>query len=258
MPLIIIAGVVVVLLMLLPAAIRIVAEYERGVVLRLGKFAGVRGPGLIWLIPYVERMTKMDLRVVTLDIPRQEAITRDNVTLGVNAVVYFRVVNPDDAFLKVADHRYATFQISQTTLRSVLGQSELDELLSQRERLNERLQRIIDEHTSPWGVKVSVVEVKDVELPDTMKRAMARQAEAERERRAKVIHADGEYQAAERLSEAGRILATEPASIQLRYLQTLTEIGAEKNTTLVFPIPLDLLAPFLRDRRTPDQGVAPS
>ena len=209
MPLIIIAGVVVVLLMLLPAAIRIVAEYERGVVLRLGKFAGVRGPGLIWLIPYVERMTKMDLRVVTLDIPRQEAITRDNVTLGVNAVVYFRVVNPDDAFLKVADHRYATFQISQTTLRSVLGQSELDELLSQRERLNERLQRIIDEHTSPWGVKVSVVEVKDVELPDTMKRAMARQAEAERERRAKIIHADGEYQAAERLSAAGRILAAE-------------------------------------------------
>jgi regulator of protease activity HflC (stomatin/prohibitin superfamily) len=200
----------------------------------------------------------MDLRVVTMEVPRQEAITRDNVTVGVNAVVYFRVVNPDDAFLKVTDHRQATFQISQTTLRSVLGQSELDELLAQRERLNERLQMIIDEHTSPWGVKVSVVEVKDVELPDTMKRAMARQAEAERERRAKIIHADGEYQAAERLAEAGRTLAAEPASIQLRYLQTLTEIGAEKNTTLVFPIPLDLITPFLQSRRPSDQGAAPT
>ncbi len=258
MGLIILAVIAVLLLMLVPAAIRIVQEYERGVVFRLGKFAGVRGPGLIWLIPYIERMVKMDLRVVTLDIPRQEAITRDNVTVGVNAVVYFRVVHPDDAVLKVADHRYATHQISQTTLRSVLGQSELDELLAQRERLNERLQRIIDEHTDPWGVKVSVVEIKDVELPDAMKRAMARQAEAERERRAKVIHADGEFQAAERLSEAGRTLAAEPASLQLRYLQTLTEIGAEKNSTLVFPIPLDLLTPFIRNSRAPAQGTAPS
>jgi len=259
MGLIALAVVVVLVLMLVPAAVRIVKEYERGVVFRLGKFAGVRGPGLILLIPYVESMMRMDLRTVTLDVPRQEAITRDNVTVGVNAVVYFRVVNPEDAVIRVENHRLATHQISQTTLRSVLGQSELDELLAQRERINERLQSIIDEHTDPWGVKVSVVEIKDVELPDAMKRAMARQAEAERERRAKIIHADGEYQAAQRLSEAGAIIATEPAALQLRYLQTLTEIGVEKNTTMVFPIPIDLLSPFVTpNRRASDQTGAPS
>lgn len=222
-------------------SVRIVQEYERGVIFRLGRLVGARGPGLFLILPIVERMVKVDLRIVTMDVPSQEAITRDNVTVKVNAVVYFRVMNPEDAVVKVVDHFRATSQISQTTLRSVLGQSDLDELLSERERINQRLQQIIDEQTEPWGVKVTTVEIKDVELPAGMQRAMARQAEAERERRAKVINAEGEYQAAERLAEAGRVMAQEPATLQLRFLQTLSEVATEKNSTIVFPVPIDLL-----------------
>ena len=226
-------------------AIKIVNEYERGVIFRLGRLVGARGPGLFFILPVVERMVKVDLRTITMDVPSQEAITRDNVTVKVNAVVCFHVLNPEDAVVKVTDHIRATSQISQTTLRSVLGQSLLDELLSEREQINQRLQQIIDEQTEPWGVKVTVVEVKDVELPQTMQRAMARQAEAERERRAKVINADGEFQAAERLSEAGRIIAAVPGTLQLRMLQTLVEIATEKNSTIIFPVPVDLIAQFL-------------
>lgn len=235
----------VLILMLLAASLRIVQEYERGVIFRLGRCVGARGPGLIFLIPGIERMRKIDLRVITMDVPTQEVITRDNVTVKVNAVVYFRVVNPVDTAIKVYDFIKATSQLSQTTLRSVLGQSELDELLANREEINHRLQKIIDEGTEPWGIKVSMVEVKDVELPPTMQRAMAAQAEAERERRAKIIHADGEYQAAEKLSEAAKILSQNPATLQLRYLQTLREIAANQNSTVVFPIPIDMLSPFL-------------
>lgn len=225
-------------------SVRIVQEYERGVIFRLGRLVGARGPGLFLILPIVERMVKVDLRIVTMDVPSQEAITRDNVTVKVNAVVYFRVMNPEDAVVKVVDHFRATSQISQTTLRSVLGQSDLDELLSERERINQRLQQIIDEQTEPWGVKVTTVEIKDVELPAGMQRAMARQAEAERERRAKVINAEGEFQAAERLAEAGRVMAREPATLQLRFLQTLSEVATEKNSTIVFPVPIDLLKIF--------------
>ncbi|MDH7577098.1 MAG: SPFH domain-containing protein [Bacillota bacterium] len=235
----------ILVLMLLAASLRIVQEYERGVIFRLGRCVGARGPGLIILIPGIERMQKVDLRVITMDVPTQEVITKDNVTVKVNAVVYFRVVNPVDAVIQVLDHIRATSQLSQTTLRSVLGQSELDELLANRDEINQRLQRIIDEGTEPWGIKVSLVEVKDVELPPTMQRAMAAQAEAERERRAKLIHADGEYQAAERLAEAARIISQQPATIQLRYLQTLKEIAVNQSSTIVFPLPLDLIAPFL-------------
>lgn len=236
---------IVILFMIIAASLRIVQEYERGVIFRLGRCVGARGPGIIFLIPGIERMQKVDLRVITMDVPTQEVITKDNVTVKVNAVVYFRVVNPVDAVIKVLDHIRATSQLSQTTLRSVLGQSELDELLANREQINQRLQQIIDEGTEPWGIKVSLVEVKDVELPATMQRAMAAQAEAERERRAKIIHADGEFQAAERLSEAARIISQHPATIQLRYLQTLREIAANQSSTVVFPLPLDLLTPFL-------------
>ncbi|MBI2909082.1 MAG: SPFH domain-containing protein [Chloroflexi bacterium] len=241
----VLGAIVVVALMVIPAAVKIVSEWERGVMLRLGRFVGVRGPGIIFMIPYVETMRKIDLRIVTMDVPSQEAITQDNVTVKVNAVVYFRVVNPENAVIKVLDHIRATSLISQTTLRSVLGQSDLDELLSQREKINQRLQQIIDEQTEPWGVKVSVVEIRDVELPQDMQRAIAKQAEAERERRAKVIHAEGEFQAAQRLADAGKIIATEPTTLQLRYLQTLTEIATEKNSTLIFPLPMDLITPFL-------------
>ena len=233
--------VFVVLVGLLSASIRIVQEYERGVIFRLGRYVGVRGPGLFFLIPGIERMQKVDLRVITLDVPTQEAITRDNVTVKVNAVVYFRVVDPANAVIKVLDHIRATSQLSQTTLRSVLGQSELDELLAHREQINQRLQQIIDEGTAPWGVKVTLVEVRDVELPQSLQRAMAAQAAAERERRAKIIHADGEYQAAEKLSQAAAIIAAQPAAMQLRYLQTLTEIAADKASTIVFPVPVNLL-----------------
>ncbi|MBI5289196.1 MAG: slipin family protein [Chloroflexi bacterium] len=221
-------------------AVKIVSEYERGVIFRLGRLEGARGPGLFLVLPIIERMVVMDLRTVTMDVPSQECITRDNVTVKVNAVIYFRITQPEDAVTKVLDHFRATSQISQTTLRSVLGQSMLDDLLSEREAINNKLQKIIDEQTEPWGVKVSVVEVKDVELPQGMQRAMARQAEAERERRAKVINADGELQASERLAEAGRIMSQDPATLQLRLLQTLSEIATEKNSTIVLPVPFGL------------------
>lgn len=227
------------------SAIKIVQEYERGVVFRLGRFAGVRGPGLILLIPFIERMVKVDQRVVTLDVPAQECITRDNVTVKVNAVVYFFVLDPQRAVINVEDYRRATWQIGQTTLRSVLGQHELDDLLSRRERINVELQRIIDETTDPWGVKVSLVEVKDVELPLTMQRSMAKQAEAERERRAKIIHAEGEYTASKQLAAAGQVIAASPGTMQLRYLQTLTEIAVEHNSTIIFPLPLEFLRAFM-------------
>ncbi len=244
----------VLLIPLAPFAIRIVQEYERGVIFRLGRLQGARGPGLFIIIPIIERMVKVDLRTITMDVPRQEAITKDNVTVGVNAVIYFHVLNPEDSVVKVTDHFRATSQIAQTTLRSVLGQSVLDELLSEREQINQKLQQIIDEQTEPWGVKVTVVEVKDVELPQTMQRAMARQAEAERERRAKVIHADGEFQAAQRLADAGRIMATQPSALQLRFLQTLTEVASERNSTIVFPVPIDLIQAFMGELSTAAGG----
>jgi regulator of protease activity HflC (stomatin/prohibitin superfamily) len=227
-------------------SVRVVSEYERGVIFRLGRLIGAKGPGLFFIIPFIDRMVKVDLRVVTMDVPSQDVITKDNVTVRVNAVVYFRVVNPTDVVVKVLDHIKATSQISQTTLRNVLGQSELDELLSKREQLNQTLQEIIDEHTDPWGVKVSTVEIKDVELPETMRRSMARQAEAERERRAKVIHADGEFQASARLADAANVIAKEPVTLQLRYLQTLTEIATEKSSTIVFQLPIDMLNAFTK------------
>lgn len=240
--LVFIVVLVLVILWLLSAAIKVVQEYERGVIFRLGRLVGARGPGLFLIIPFVDRMVKIDLRVVTLDVPGQEVITRDNVTLRVNAVLYFRVFDPERAVVAVIDYVRATHQIAQTTLRSVLGQSGLDELLSQREAINMRLQQIIDEQTEPWGIKVGIVEVRDVELPQSMQRAMARQAEAEREKRAKIIHATGEYEAAKNLTSAAMMIDNAPSAIQLRYLQTLTEIAAEKNSTIVFPVPLELLS----------------
>ncbi len=246
----------IILLAILSSAIKIVQEYERGVIFRLGRLVGAKGPGLFFIIPIVDRMIKVDLRVVTLDVPSQEAITRDNVTVKVNAVVYFRVVDPSAAVVNVEDYRRATWNIAQTTLRNVLGQSELDELLAHRERINQKLQQIIDEATEPWGVKVSIVEVKDVELPQTMQRAMARQAEAEREKRAKIIHAEGEYQASQQLAEAAQVIAREPAAIQLRYLQTLTEIATEKNSTIIFPVPIELFRAFQSILIQPDGARA--
>ena len=233
--------VIVFLILVLFASIKVVQEYERGVVFRLGRLAGIRGPGLILLIPFLERMQKVDLRTVTMDIPAQEVITKDNVTIRVNAVAYFRVLNPDAAVVNVADYIRATSQIAQTTLRSVLGQSSMDDLLAEREMINQQLAQIIDDQTEPWGIKVSIVEVKDVELPQSMQRAMARQAEAEREKRAKIIHAEGEFQASRQLAQAAEVIAAEPVALQLRYLQTLTEIGVEKNTTVVFPLPIELI-----------------
>ena len=235
----------VLLLILIPATVKILPEYERGVILRLGRLLGTKGPGFFLIIPFVDNMRKADLRVITMDVPPQEVITKDNVTVRVNAVVFFRVVDPESALLKVMDYVRATSQIAQTTLRNVLGQAELDELLTQREKLNQSLQQIIDEHTDPWGIKVSAMEIKDVELAEQMKRMMAAQAEAERERRAKIIHADGEFQASERLADAGAIIAREPVTLQLRYLQTLTEIAVEKNSTVIFPLPMDLIKMFL-------------
>ena len=252
----ILAALVLVILMVLAATVKVVKEYERGVVFRLGRLVGPRGPGLIILVPFIERMQKIDLRTVTLDIPAQEVITRDNVTVRVNAVAYFRVLDPNAAIVNVTDYNRATSQIAQTTLRSVLGQSSLDDLLAEREKINEQLQRIIDEQTEPWGVKVSIVEVKDVELPQTMQRAMARQAEAEREKRAKVIHAEGELEASQKLAQAAEVINQNPVTIQLRYLQTLTEIGAEKNTTVVFPLPIDIVSAFAQSRSS--DGVAPA
>jgi regulator of protease activity HflC (stomatin/prohibitin superfamily) len=239
-------AIVIVLVALLFSSVRIAREYERGVVFRLGRLLRAKGPGVIFLIPIVDRMIKIDLRVVTRDVPRQEMMTRDNVSVAVDAVMYFRVVNPEDAIVKVEDFSKATFLLAQTTLRSILGQHELDELLSQRERVNQQLQQVIDQGSEPWGIKVTLVEVRDVVLPDTMKRAMAKQAEVERERRAKVINAEGEYQAAEKLVMAAEKISAQPIALQLRFLQTLTEVAAEHNSTTVFPIPIDLVAPFLR------------
>ncbi len=233
--------VILLLVWLLRASLRIVKEYDRGVIFRLGRVTGVKGPGLFWLIPFIDQMRLVDLRVVTLDVPTQEAITKDNVTVKVNAVCYFRVLDPQAAVINVANYLLATQQIAQTTLRSVLGQSELDELLAERDQINQQLQQIIDEQTEPWGIKVSVVEVKDVELPQSMQRAMARQAEAEREKRAKIIHAEGELQASQTLADAAGVMSTQAGALQLRYLQTLTEISAENNSTVVFPLPIELM-----------------
>ncbi len=229
-----------------PFPVQIVYQYQAGVMFRLGRLVGTKAPGIRFLIPFIDKMRKIDTRVVTLDVPSQEVITRDNVTVRVNAVIYFRVIRPEAAVIEVYNYRMATYQIAQTTLRSVLGQSDLDELLAQREKLNQKLQQIVDEQTDPWGIKVSAVEVKDVELPSTMQRAMAAQAEAERERRAKVIHAEGEFQASQRLAEAGKIIGQEPTTLQLRYLQTLTEIATENNRTVIFPLPLDIIDAFMR------------
>jgi regulator of protease activity HflC (stomatin/prohibitin superfamily) len=237
--------VVLVGLVLLANAIRVVREYDRLVVFRLGRLVGERGPGLILLIPIIDRAVKVGLRTVTMDVPPQDIITKDNVTVKVNAVIYFRVVSSQEAVVQVENYLYATSQIAQTTLRSILGQAELDELLSEREKLNQALQQVIDRQTEPWGVKVSTVEVKNVDLPQEMQRAIARQAEAERERRAKVINAEGEYQAAARLTEAAAVIAREPAALQLRYLQTLSEIATENNSTTIFPVPIDLLKAFM-------------
>jgi regulator of protease activity HflC (stomatin/prohibitin superfamily) len=234
--------------LILISGIKVMREYERAVVFRLGRVIGAKGPGLIYIVPIIDKMLKIDLRVVTMDVPRQELMTKDNVPTTVDAVIYFRVINPNDAVTKVENYVKATSLISQTTLRSVLGQSALDELLSQRDQINQKLQQVIDSHTDPWGIKVTAVEVRDVVLPEGMKRAMAKQAEAERERRAKVIHAEGEFQASQKLADAAAIIAKEPAAIQLRYLQTLTEVASEKNSTTIFPIPIDLLTPFLQKR----------
>jgi regulator of protease activity HflC (stomatin/prohibitin superfamily) len=240
--------IVILLVMFAISAVRILPEYERGVLFRLGRLAGVRGPGLFFIIPGVDRLVRVSLRTVVFDVPPQDVITRDNVTVKVSAVIYFRVMIADKAIVEVENYLYATSQLSQTTLRSVLGQVELDELLSQREKINRELQEILDRHTGPWGVKVSNVEVKNIDLPQEMQRAIAKQAEAERERRAKVIHAEGELQASEKLAQAAKVLAAEPASIQLRFLQTLTEIAAEKNSTTIFPVPIDLISMFLGKR----------
>ncbi|PWB68331.1 hypothetical protein C3F09_11885 [candidate division GN15 bacterium] len=231
-------------LIILWNSIKILNEYERGVIFRLGRLIGAKGPGIIFLIPIVDRLRRVDLRILTYDIPPQDIITKDNVSVKVNAVLYFNVVNPNDAINKVANFFEATSQIAQTTLRSVLGQVEMDDLLANREKINIELQKIIDNQTEPWGVKVSVVEVKNVDLPPEMTRAMAKQAEAERERRSKVIHAEGEYQASQKLADAANVIATAPNAMQLRFLQTLVEVSAEKNSTLIFPVPIDLLASF--------------
>jgi len=243
---IILAVILFFFIIVISASVRVVQEYERGVIFRLGRLIHAKGPGFFLLIPFVDRMIKVDLRTVTLDVPPQDVITRDNVTVKVDAVLYFRVVDPDAAVTKVVNYMSATSLISQTTLRNVLGQSELDELLAQREKLNLVLQKIIDEETGPWGIKVSAVEIKQVELPESMRRSMAAQAEAERDRRAKVIHAEGELQASEKLTEAGKIMSSQPITLQLRYLQTLTEIASEKTNTIIFPIPIDLLAAFMK------------
>jgi regulator of protease activity HflC (stomatin/prohibitin superfamily) len=241
---------------LIGAAVKVVQEYERGVIFRLGRLVGARGPGLFFIIPFIDRMVKIDLRTVTLDIPSQEAITKDNVTVRVNAVAYFRVTDPEAAVVRVENYMLATMQIAQTTMRSVLGQSELDELLSNREEINQRLQEIIDEQTAPWGIKVSIVEVKDVELPQEMKRAMARQAEAERDKRAKVIHAEGEFLAAQQLSEAANIISSAPSALQLRYLQTLGDISSDQTRTIIFPLPMDLISAFVGGAKAEDSGAA--
>jgi regulator of protease activity HflC (stomatin/prohibitin superfamily) len=255
-------GILIVLaifaLIAIGASVRILREYERGVIFRLGRLIAQKGPGLILLIPFIDRMVKVDLRTVTLNIPPQEVITRDNVPAGVNAVAYFRVIDSRRAITEVENFLLATSQISQTALRSVLGKAEFDQLLSERERLNEELQKIIDESTEPWGVKVTAVEIKDVEIPEQMQRAIARQAEAERERRAKIINSEGEFQAAQKLTDAADIISTNPASLQLRYLQTLLEIGTNQNTTVVFPLPMDVLEPFVGSIKSQERPKPPS
>jgi regulator of protease activity HflC (stomatin/prohibitin superfamily) len=255
--LIVLGIIVLVVLIGLSSAIRIINEYERGVLFRLGRLMALKGPGLRLIIPFgIDRLVKIDLRTVTLEVPPQEVITLDNVTIKVNAVIYFMVVDPRNAVTRVANFINATSQIAQTTLRSVLGQSSLDELLANREKINAKLQQIIDEQTEPWGIKVSTVEIKDVELPQTMQRAMAKQAEAEREKRAKIIHAEGEFEAAQKLTDAAGVIATQPSALQLRYLQTLTEIGVERNTVVVFPVPLDLISQLIDMRQI--KGAVPT
>ena len=244
--------IIILVAIILSQTIRILREYERGVIFRLGKLLRAKGPGLILLIPIVDRMVKVDLRVITINVAKQEIMTKDNVPVTVDAVVYFRVLDPEAAIIKVENFLKATSLIAQTTLRSIIGQAELDELLSQRERINQRLQEVIDRQTEPWGVKVTAVEVKDVMLPDTMKRAMARQAETERERRAKIINAEGEFQAAEKLVRAAEMISGQPIALQLRYLQTMKEISSEHNTTTFLPIPMDLFAPFLKANESPE------
>ncbi|NSW94282.1 MAG: slipin family protein [Bacteroidales bacterium] len=240
---------IVFLLIILASAIRILREYERGVVFRLGRLIAVKGPGIIFLIPVIDRMVKVSLRTVVMDVPTQDVITKDNVSIKVNAVVYFRVIQPDKAIVEVENYLFATSQLSQTTLRSILGQSELDELLSQREKINRELAKIIDHQTEPWGIKVSNVEEKHIDLPQEMQRAMAKQAEAERERRAKVIHAEGEFQASQRLSDAANIISSNPTALQLRFLQTLTEVASEQSSTIIFPVPLDMISAFLDKKK---------
>ena len=236
---------IIFVLLLLSSSIRILKEYERGVIFRLGRLVGSKGPGIILLIPIVDRMVKVSLRTVVMDVPPQDVITKDNVSVQVNAVLYFRVVNPEKSVVEVENYLFATSQLSQTTLRSVVGQIELDDLLTARDKINARLQEIIDQHSDPWGIKVSLVEVKHIDLPEEMKRAMAKQAEAERERRAKIIAAQGEFQAADKLTQAAKIIDTSPSALQLRFLQTLIEVGAEKNSTTIFPVPIDLFKPFV-------------
>lgn len=233
------------LVVIIASAVRMLYEYERGVVFRLGRFSGVKGPGLRFIIPGIDRMVKVSLRTVAMDVPPQDVITKDNVSIKVNAVLYFRVVGPEKALIEVENYLYATSQLAQTSLRSVLGQSELDDLLAHRDQINQHLQELLDKQTDPWGVKISNVEIKHVDLPSEMQRAMARQAEAERERRSKVIHAEGEFQASQKLADAAKIISGEQGALQLRFLQTLTEVSAEKNSTIIFPVPLDLLRPFL-------------
>ncbi len=246
-------SIIIVIVMLLASAIRVLREYERAVIFRLGRLIGVKGPGLIILIPLVDRMVKVSLRVVAMDVAPQDVITRDNVSIKVNAVVYFRVMQPDKAITEVEDYLYATTQLAQTTLRSVLGQAELDQLLSERDTINHQLQQIIDEQTDAWGIKISLVEVKHVDLPTDMQRAIARQAEAERERRAKIIHAEGEFQASQRLFDAAEVMSKHTTTLQLRYLQTLTEVATEKNSTIVFPLPIDLMEPVLKKLSEPSK-----
>ena len=241
-----IATFLVIAVAALISGIKILKEYERGVVFRLGRMVGARGPGMVYVIPGIEKMVKMDLRTVTMDIPPQDVITRDNVSVKVNAVLYFRVIDPNLAVREVENYLFATSQLAQVTLRSVCGQGELDELLSEREKINSRIQDILDKQTDPWGIKVVLVELKHIDLPQEMQRAMAKQAEAERERRAKVIHAEGEYQASQKLADAAGVMALQPMALQLRYLQSLVEIASEKNSTTIFPIPIDLLTPFLK------------
>jgi regulator of protease activity HflC (stomatin/prohibitin superfamily) len=240
------------LVVLVSSSIRILIEYERGVVFRLGRFSGVKGPGLRFIIPIVDRLVKVSLRTIAMDVPPQDIITKDNVSVKVNAVLYFRVVEADKALIEIENYHYATSQLAQTTLRSVLGQSELDDLLAHRDKINQELQKILDRQTDAWGVKVSNVEVKHIDLPAEMQRAMARQAEAERERRSKVIHAEGEFQASQKLSEAARVISSEAGALQLRFLQTLTEIATEKNSTILFPLPMELIKPFMRGKDQAD------